>query len=389
MSVQLNILLLSLGALQGGILFLLLYKKRRSLPGYVFLAGYLWVMIIQVTLKIMSKIWLMETIKPFYKLSYYFPFLYGPLIWLFIKYFICSYKAGKRDLLHFLPAVLIVVCFAFTAWGEKIPTYLWPFFRAGNLMVFQGLSLLVYHYLAFRIVQQNWDRRSAQFELYQERIAWLRQFIISSFIVCFLISVCLGLMYLNYPHGQNFRFGFIVLSIFIYWISYKSWSQPELFNAVNYSLNGGVLTSAFTVGRAKKKYFNSSLGDEDMAKIIKSLENKLTTEKCYSNPELTIEQLATAISCSRHQLSQSINGRLGKSFYDYINNFRVEEAKILLADPANDKYKITALAYEAGFNSISTFNDVFKKFTSLTPSQFREQQRNINAGMTVPDLSDR
>jgi AraC-like DNA-binding protein len=293
-------------------------------------------------------------------------------------------------MLHFLPAILIVICFAFTSWGEKIPVYLWPFFRAGNLMVFQGLSLLIYHCLAFRAVQQNWDGHSGQFiDFYRERVAWLRQFIVSSCIVCFLISVCLCLMYLNYPHGQNFRFGFIVLSIFIYWISYKSWSQPELFNANNYSLNGGVLTSTFTVGCTKRKYFNSSLGDEDMANIIKSLENKFRTEKCYLNPDLTIEQLAASISCSRHRLSQSINGKLGKSFYDYINHFRIEEAKALLADPANDKYKITALAYEAGFNSISTFNDVFKKFTCLTPSQFREQQRNIIAAITAPDLSGR
>jgi len=69
-----------------------------------------------------------------------------------------------------------------------------------------------------------------------------------------------------------------------------------------------------------------------------------------------------------------MNDELGLSFYDCINQYRIEEAKNLLNDPDRSSYKISSLAYDAGFNSISTFNEVFKKSTGLTPSQFRKQQ---------------
>ena len=65
--------------------------------------------------------------------------------------------------------------------------------------------------------------------------------------------------------------------------------------------------------------------------------------------------------------------QLNKSFYDCINQYRVEEAKLLLIDPSKSAHKIASIAFDAGFNSISTFNDVFKKITGQTPSQYRKQ----------------
>src|SRR5258708_17313531 len=96
-SVQVNILLLCLGAIQGILLFLLLFKKRHSLPGYIFLAGYLTVMLLQITLKLASKLWLMKTVRPLYSFSYNLPFLYGPLVWLFICSITGQRQVNKKD----------------------------------------------------------------------------------------------------------------------------------------------------------------------------------------------------------------------------------------------------------------------------------------------------
>jgi AraC-like DNA-binding protein len=88
---------------------------------------------------------------------------------------------------------------------------------------------------------------------------------------------------------------------------------------------------------------------------------------------LNIDKLSKLISSNRHHLSQVLNQKLGLSFYDYINTYRVNEAKILLTDAARADHKIAAIAYDAGFNSLSAFNDVFKKMTGQTPSQYRKQ----------------
>ena len=75
---------------------------------------------------------------------------------------------------------------------------------------------------------------------------------------------------------------------------------------------------------------------------------------------------------SAHNLSQVINAKLGKNFYDFVNEYRVEEVKRRLRDPKYTNLKILAIGMDAGFNTKSTFNAFFKKHTGLTPSQYRE-----------------
>src|SRR5215467_833779 len=105
-SLQLNILILSLGGIQGLFLFILLNKKKNTLPGWLFLASYLGVMVLQIVLKLASKFWLMDTMRPLYGMSYYLPFLYGPLIWLFVKQSTTKVPISNNSWLHFLPFIL-------------------------------------------------------------------------------------------------------------------------------------------------------------------------------------------------------------------------------------------------------------------------------------------
>ena len=65
---------------------------------------------------------------------------------------------------------------------------------------------------------------------------------------------------------------------------------------------------------------------------------------------------------------------MNKNFYDLINGYGIEEAKRLLLNPRNRNYTILSIGFEAGFNSKTTFNPVFKKFTGLTPTEFRNTQ---------------
>jgi AraC-like DNA-binding protein len=75
-------------------------------------------------------------------------------------------------------------------------------------------------------------------------------------------------------------------------------------------------------------------------------------------------------------VSQAINDGMKKNFYDLVNSYRVEEAKRLLMDEKNNNFTILSVGFEAGFNSKTTFNTVFKKFTGLTPTEFRARQKN-------------
>ena len=166
---------------------------------------------------------------------------------------------------------------------------------------------------------------------------------------------------------------FIQYFLFYTFLVKQTLIQSGIDNANQLNLNGQKAID--DLEKIKQEYTQKSYDYEnEIERFITGLDKKMNTDKPYLNADLTIDSLAESIDCTRHHLSQVINEQLGKSFYDYINQYRVEEAKQLLADPSRDNHKIASIAFDAGFNSISTFNDVFKKLAGSTPSQFRKQR---------------
>ena len=126
----------------------------------------------------------------------------------------------------------------------------------------------------------------------------------------------------------------------------------------------------------KQKYEHSNLRTTQKEKYLSKLKAFMMTEKPYQLSELTLAQLAEKVKIPSYHLSQVINEKLNCNFLDFINSYRVEEAKERLMDAKFSHYTIMAVAYEAGFNAKSTFYSVFKKQTGMTPSQFKKQTSN-------------
>jgi AraC-like DNA-binding protein len=122
-------------------------------------------------------------------------------------------------------------------------------------------------------------------------------------------------------------------------------------------------------------YEKSGLTEAQAEAYEKQLLRLMDEEKPYRNSYLTLQELADELSISAHNLSQVINTRLGKNFYDFVNEYRVEEVKRRLLDPKYRNLKILAIGLDAGFNTKSTFNAFFKKHTGVTPSRYREQSQ--------------
>ena len=79
------------------------------------------------------------------------------------------------------------------------------------------------------------------------------------------------------------------------------------------------------------------------------------------------------VGISTHNLSEVLNTILNQKFFDFINSYRVNKVKEDLTGHKKDHFTLFAIAIEAGFNSKSGFNSIFKRFTGRTPSQFRDQ----------------
>ena len=93
-------------------------------------------------------------------------------------------------------------------------------------------------------------------------------------------------------------------------------------------------------------------------------------DKPYTNPDLKIADLATMLGRSAHTLSYLFNQHLNRNYYDYINDYRIEEFKRLINEDEYSKYTLSALAELCGFSSRASFFRYFKKATGITPNEY-------------------
>ena len=107
---------------------------------------------------------------------------------------------------------------------------------------------------------------------------------------------------------------------------------------------------------------------------LRRLMDVMDREKFYRNNELNLPKLASLLKISPHHLSQILNERLNKNFFDFINEYRVKEAKQMLSDKNYEDFNILAISLEVGFNSNTTFISAFKRYENITPSEYRKMQ---------------
>lgn len=303
-----------------------------------------------------------------------FFFLYGPLIFFYVKGVIYSnFKFKLRGLLHFTPYALYftyIVLLIFTLDSadqsqvtQKINTSDLPawVFLASTLIyiyIFSYLWICQRTLITYRSIIK--DKFSSIDKI---NLDWLG-FIIRSFTVITIIAMvhnvvpAFGSSFFHYA-------SLIVLLIFTFFfvnrVLVKALNQPEIFSGIEL--------------KELDKYSGSNLNEEEINIYNAQLTMVLEKEKLYLNPELTIKDLADHLQTSAKVLSQVINQSFNKKFYDFINSYRCEEVKAILQGP-DDRITILEAMYQAGFNSKSSFNKEFKKLTGETPTEFKKTLRN-------------
>ncbi|GAB5519357.1 MAG: AraC family transcriptional regulator [Rhodothermales bacterium] len=115
----------------------------------------------------------------------------------------------------------------------------------------------------------------------------------------------------------------------------------------------------------------------ELAMHADHLQQVLSTQRLYLNPDLRLADLAVALGISERMLSQVLSEAVGQSFYDVVNGYRVEAVKYRLADPTSRHLTLLAVALECGFSSKASFNRVFKKQVGLTPSAYRVHAQQV------------
>lgn len=127
------------------------------------------------------------------------------------------------------------------------------------------------------------------------------------------------------------------------------------------------------ITRKNEKYHTSPLTAGEKQQYLKTLLHLMEEKKPYLDNTLKLNSLADLLGVTPHRLSEILNDVVGKKFYDFVNEYRVQAAKDILEHPKGSNKKLLAVAFEAGFNSKTSFNRVFKELAGMSPSAYREQ----------------
>ena len=208
-------------------------------------------------------------------------------------------------------------------------------------------------------------------DLERMNLRWLIRLIPMSFAV--LVFWCLGfwLAHLGIipksPLGMALNIVMLIVIVFI--TSYNLINQPEIFRQ-NVEMIHEIEESESPAGA--EKYARQSIDDKKQDEYLEKLNRFMNEQKPYLDENITIKDLAEELEIPSHHLSIVINNRLNKNFYNFINEYRIKESQEILKDPDNFDASILSIAFKAGFNSKSAFNNTFKKITGLTPTEYRE-----------------
>lgn len=169
----------------------------------------------------------------------------------------------------------------------------------------------------------------------------------------------------------------VFLGVFLIWLSYFFASYTSyIMGALTFSFSIYLTLLVIFFKRKtiidfhdkKEKYADNKIDPKDASELLFKIDQAIVEQELYKNPNLTLTILAKELNIRPHLISQILNDNLNKNFSSFINEYRINEAKRIMALEGN--LKIEVIAEMCGFNSNSTFYSAFKKFTNTTPSKY-------------------
>ncbi|MCC6459962.1 MAG: AraC family transcriptional regulator [Saprospiraceae bacterium] len=295
-------------------------------------------------------------------LTAHFPFLFGPLVYWYLRRIYEHRSFQPVDLWHLLPFGLAMGSFVFwflapsdlkvniLAGKASFPISRWVYF----IILWGRIASMA----AYAVWNWLYIRRQSSVAL---STPWALR--LNGFFAGFLLA------YASYFILVRFSFFNLLwdyhisatMTAFIYLIAYAGYAQPAVFEGF-----------AWTDPEAPVKYRNSGLTPEASRSLLLRLHDVMREQRLYRDPELNLEGLASRLGASKHHVSQVINEHLGASFFEFINHLRIEEAKKMLAETTRGDLHVIEAAYAVGFNNKVSFNAAFKKATGMTPTEYRK-----------------
>lgn len=297
-----------------------------------------------------------------------FILLIGPSLLLYIRELISPRRLTLSDVLHLIPFLLFfVILLPASIFGTNSAYGM--FLYQNSFVVSIGVWALVviqYGYYWWKIVHIiNNHRTTIESEFSNtegKTLSWMKIFLHVFGMFFLLLVITLGLTIHRVDYTVVDAVICLALSFTIFALGYEGLLQDEIFS------NTTLSEPAILPDNIKKQ---DILQDQDNSEVMLNLMTYMNENKPYLDETLSLTDLAGQLNMTRNQLSELINKNTGDNFYTFVNKYRVDEVKRLISDPKNKNFTILSLAYEAGFPSKSSFHTIFKKYTGLTPTEYR------------------
>ena len=311
--------------------------------------------------------------------AYAFGYLGALLFYFYVKAvseggFQWTWKKYSGHLLPFLIAISVLTVNLYPLGSEekmalcqKIMMNDHPFWFDA---IYYGLFLGVfpfYLYKTYLLLRQHDEYILTKFSYLEDvSLEWLNRFFWIELTTwsAFVLFEVLGNYWLSILPTTGLQLSFIVLMLGILYLGIYGLREHPVFVDQPVEENPENTTS-------------QGLAPEKVKAYLEALRNYMVKEKPFLEPKISIAELSHRTHIPVNQLSKIINEQLGMNFFDFINSYRVEEFKQLAHDSRFEHFTLLGLAFEAGFNSKSTFNAIFKKFTQQTPSEYVRELRSF------------
>jgi len=350
--------------------FLLSLKKGNVLSNRILGAF----MVNYILINLNAFIWIYNLYREwphFYNFGISFQFLTGPLL-LFYTLSVVTEKFSFRKfhLLHLLPFMIVAAVYFFlfqindaesklrmlNNGFRQSPFFDWIYTTG---MIQKMAYLMVSVYIVFRH-----SRRMHYMQFKTEKhLLFTLKFLLIGILSLLVVEIIKNEIHVQAKlHYIIKAFGILIYLAMVSTLIIRGLLFPEMFSGNGRNGNG-------------QKYHKSPLTPEHKTYYLRKIISYMDEAEPYLSSSVNLTDFARAISVPSRYLSQVLNEELGMSFYDLMNKYRIDKAGKLLADPGYNE-SIIDIAWECGFNSKSVFNAAFKKYTGMTPSDFRIERQH-------------
>ena len=281
----------------------------------------------------------------------FFGLIYGPIYYLYTKSLILKSIKTKNFIIHFVPAIISFVGLIFFSREIK--------FAIDLIGTFVIVHFIIYLFFALRVLfKYRKLLKNTTSSFYNISLFWMEYII-------YLQLITLAVVFLQSKFDSAILTNSFILIIYllvlilIHCFYYLGLKQVRLFNGFGEDEN-------------KTDQSEYQIPESDYVVYVNKLSKYMEVEKPYLEFELSLQDLSDRLAISKRNLSHVINKEFNRNFFDYINYFRFETVK---KDLVSTNKSIKEIMYDNGFSNKTTFHSIFKKYSGLTPNQFRQKEK--------------